>query len=114
SELARCSFGSEVGSVIERLVATPAHVEHDAHVQSIALGQHRGARGTDEQEADVGGEQYAEYEKNPLHRRTSRGGKEVKLGGLQRRAPPATCPGVRRTVHFHDDRSSPDALSRRG
>ena len=51
--LARRALRAAIRAVVERFVAAPTHVEHDADVERARRGRRGGARGTDLQQGDV-------------------------------------------------------------
>jgi len=61
------AFGSDVGAVVERLVAAPTHVEHDADVNRVADGRLRGSGRYDEKKGNVDGQQDAHENKQLPH-----------------------------------------------
>ena len=77
AELLLGALGTEIGAVVERLVAATAQVEHDADVHRVARGRLGGTGWMNEQKDNVDAEQHGHEDEQLLHR----GGKVVRGAG---------------------------------
>ena len=59
--------GAKVGSVVERLVASPTKVEDNADLEATCRRRRAGARGANEEEGEVRSQQHRDKEQEPTH-----------------------------------------------